>query len=47
MQPNALPGSATLLRDEILGRPIERRSFLFDLEILLRTIPAVFRRSGA
>ncbi len=26
---------------------IERRSFLFDLEILLRTIPAVFRRSGA
>jgi lipopolysaccharide/colanic/teichoic acid biosynthesis glycosyltransferase len=26
---------------------IERRSFLFDLWILLRTIPAVFRRSGA
>jgi lipopolysaccharide/colanic/teichoic acid biosynthesis glycosyltransferase len=26
---------------------IERRSFLFDLEILLRTVPAVFRRSGA
>jgi hydrogenase small subunit len=28
MQPNALPGSSTLLRDEVLGRPIERRSFL-------------------
>jgi hydrogenase small subunit len=28
MQPNAFPGSATLLRDEVLGRPIERRSFL-------------------
>jgi lipopolysaccharide/colanic/teichoic acid biosynthesis glycosyltransferase len=26
---------------------IERRSLLFDLEILVRTIPLVFRRSGA
>jgi lipopolysaccharide/colanic/teichoic acid biosynthesis glycosyltransferase len=26
---------------------IERRSFLFDLKILLQTVPVVFRRSGA
>jgi lipopolysaccharide/colanic/teichoic acid biosynthesis glycosyltransferase len=26
---------------------IEHRSFLFDLKILLQTVPAVFRRSGA
>jgi lipopolysaccharide/colanic/teichoic acid biosynthesis glycosyltransferase len=26
---------------------IERRSFFYDLKILLRTVPAVFRRSGA
>jgi lipopolysaccharide/colanic/teichoic acid biosynthesis glycosyltransferase len=26
---------------------IERRSFFYDLKILLLTVPAIFRRSGA